>query len=235
MNYLARGTRPDLSFAVSHLATFCSTYQEVHLRACKRIMQYLKGTLDAQIVYQRNGNSKLLGYSDSDFASNPGDRKSVGAYVFRLADGPISWQSKKQSTIAWSTTEAEYVALGAAAREAVWLTKLDVELKFTDGLQPITIYEDNQPAIALAKNPSTNSSRSKHIDVIYHKVRELIEDKEIRVEYLNTKKMIADLLTKPLTPTQIKTLAKFMNLDLNASSSKSPTPVQKPEEDEGKC
>lgn len=235
MNYLARGTRPDLSFAVSHLATFCSTYQELHWRACERIMKYLKGTLDAQIVYEKDGNSRLLGYSDSDFASNPGDRKSVGAYVFRLADGPISWQSKKQSTVSWSTTEAEYVALGAAAREAVWLAKLDVELKFTDGLQPITIYEDNQPAIALAKNPSTNSTRSKHIDVIYHKVRELIEDNVIRVEYLNTKKMIADLLTKPLAPTQIKTLAKFMNLNLRAPSSKSPTPEQKPEEDEGKC
>jgi hypothetical protein len=218
-NYLARGTRPDLSFAISHLASFCSTYQETHWKACERVMKYLQGTIDASLVYHRDGNQKIAGYSDAEYAGDKGDRKSVGAYVFTLANGPVSWQSKKQTTVAWSSMEAEYIALGSAGKEAVWLSIMDQELGFHDG-KPVTIFEDNQPAIALAKNP-TNHARTKHIDVLHHALRGLIEDKKIEVEYLNTKKMIADLLTKPITGKQLQVLCDDMNLRIN----RAPTPI----------
>jgi hypothetical protein len=218
-NYLARGTRPDLSFAISHLASFCSTYQETHWKACERVMKYLQGTIDASLVYHRDGNQKIAGYSDAEYAGDKGDRKSVGAYVFTLANGPVSWQSKKQTTVAWSSMEAEYIALGSAGKEAVWLSIMDQELGFHDG-KPVTIFEDNQPAIALAKNP-TSHARTKHIDVLHHALRGLIEDKKIEVEYLNTKKMIADLLTKPITGKQLQVLCDDMNLRIN----RAPTPI----------
>jgi hypothetical protein len=112
--------------------------------------------------------------------------------------------------VAWSSTEAEYIALGSAGKEAVWFSIMDKKLGLEDG-QPVTMHEDNQPAIDLAKNP-TNHARTKHIDVLHHALRGLIEDKKIKVKYLNTKKMIADLLTKPITGKQLQILCKYMNL-----------------------
>ena len=119
----------------------------------------------------------------------------MSGYIFKLGDCTISWGSKKQSVVALSTTEAEYIALSLACQEAVWLRSLlaDVQL-----VQPATtMYEDNQGAIALSKNPS-NHSRTKHIDIKYHYVRDLITRKEVNIEYCPSNKMIADLFTKGL-------------------------------------
>ena len=124
------------------------------------------------------------------------DRHSTSGNVFLLAKGALSWLSKKQATVALSTAEAEYVALSAATQEAIWLRRLltDVGESLED---PIVINEDNQGAIAMAKNP-VGHARTKHIDIRYHFVREGVQNGAIILKYVATGEMIADILTKPL-------------------------------------
>ena len=124
------------------------------------------------------------------------DRHSTSGNVFLLAKGAVSWLSKKQATVALSTAEAEYVALSAATQEAIWLRRLltDVGESLED---PTVINEDNQGAIAMAKNP-VGHARTKHIDIRYHFVREGVQNGAIILKYVATGEMIADILTKPL-------------------------------------
>jgi hypothetical protein len=130
------------------------------------------------------------------------DRRSTGGYVFNLGSGAISWSSKKQTAVALSTCEAEYMAMTQSAKEAIWLRKLFRELKSSDSDSlPTTIYPDNQGAIALAKNPEFHS-RTKHIDIQYHFVRECIDRGQIKLEYIPTNDQVADGLTKALPPTK---------------------------------
>ena len=124
------------------------------------------------------------------------DRHSTSGNVFLLAKGAVSWLSKKQATVALSTTEAEYVALSGATQEAIWLRRLltDVGKPLAE---PVVINEDNQGAIAMAKNP-VGHARTKHIDIRYHFVREGVQDGAIILKYVATDEMIADILTKLL-------------------------------------
>lgn len=232
-NYLARGTRPDLAFAISHLASFSSSFQETQWKACERVMKYIRGTIDMSIAYSPSGNVEVLGYSDADHAADPGDRRSIGAYVFTLASGPISWSSKKQSTVALSSTEAEYMAMGEAGKEALWLKKLDKGLGFDEDREYVRIFEDNEPAIALAKNDS-HHGRTKHLDTQHHAIRQWVETGVIRLEWLSTKRMIADLLTKPITSKQLRLLCEDMNVK-QRSVHPSESSVPGEETVEGKC
>lgn len=137
-----------------------------------------------------------IGYSDADWAGDVDDRHSTSGNVFLLAKGAVSWLSKKQATVALSTAEAEYVALTTATQEAIWLRRLltDVGKPLAE---PVVINEDNQGAIAMAKNP-VGHARTKHIDIRYHFVREGVQDGAIILKYVATDEMIADILTKPL-------------------------------------
>ena len=139
------------------------------MQAAKRVLRYLQGTKMLGITYQRSG--KLHGYADSDYAGDIDNAKSTGEYTFLIGGGSICWSSKKQSTVATSTTHAEYIAGFEAAREAAWLQLLLDDLSTTGILtpndKPIVIYEDNSGCIALTKNPE-NYSRTKHIHVKYY-------------------------------------------------------------------
>ena len=136
----------------------------------------------------------MLGYCDADYAGDVDTRRSTTGYVFLYNGGALSWSSRRQPTVAASTTEAEYMAEAAAAKEAIWLRKLlgDLGVKVP---ATIKIMADNQSAIKLASNPVT-SARSKHIDVLYHFVRERVAREEIEFEYIATAQMVADSLTK---------------------------------------
>jgi transposase InsO family protein len=213
LNWLARGTRPDIAYAVSHLSRFCSSYQETHWNACLHLLKYLKGTRAAYLEYRREGSAEPVGYSDSDWAQNKGDRKSVTGFMFNMANAPITWSSKGQSTIALSSTEAEYVALTATAREALWLRSVLTELG-KHPTSPTTIYEDNESAAKLVNNPVLHS-RSKHIDICHHAIRQFVKDSKIRVERKPTDTMLADMLTKPLSGRRIQYLAGMSGLRLN--------------------
>ena len=142
----------------------------------------------------------VLGYSDADYAGDVDTRRSTTGYVFILNGGAISWSSRRQATVAVSTTEAEYMAEAHAAKEALWLRKLLGDLGFT--VPTVTIFADNQSAIKLANNPVT-SARSKHIDVLYHFVRERVARKEVEFEYVPTSEMVADILTKAVSEAKV--------------------------------
>ena len=145
----------------------------------------MKGTLDFGLkFFVDEGNLQLIGFSDADWAGDIDTRHSTSGYVFQIGNSTISWCSKKQITVAKSTTEAEYVSLALAAQEAIWLRSLlsDLGQKVTS---PTNIFEDNQGAIQLAKNPKFHN-RTKHIDVTYHFIRERVNSDEISVTYCST-------------------------------------------------
>ena len=141
----------------------------------------------------------LAGYADSNFAGDPEDRKSVMGHCFFLNGAIVSWSSKKQRTVSTSTTEAEYIALGHAAREAVWIRRFINEMSLEIAPE-IIVHGDNEMSIALTKN-AESQHRTKHIDVQHHYIRELIEEKELSIEWVSSSEMLADGMTKAL-PTE---------------------------------
>ena len=194
--YAAIATRPDIAQAVGVVSKFCANPTQSHFTAAKRILRYLKGTVSLGLSYKKCADGILTGYSDADWAGDVDDRHSTSGNVFSLARGAVSWLSKKQATVALSTAEAEYAALSTATQEAIWLRRLltDVGEPLEE---PIVIHEDNQGAIAMAKNP-VGHARTKHIDIRYHFVREGVQNGVIVLKYVATDEMIADILTKPL-------------------------------------
>ena len=137
-------------------------------------------------------------YTDSDFAPDTTTRRSVSGFLVMLGNGPVCWQSKKQKSVSTSTAEAEYVALFEGAKQSTWVIRLLQELGAADLLHDngsILTYTDNQSALAIAEG--TNSTKTKHIDIAYHFVRECIQNKKIHVKYIPTNLMLADILTKP--------------------------------------
>ena len=117
-------TRLDLAYAISVLSQFMSKPLESHWVAAKGILRYLKGTLDFGIIYTDSCDVRLAGFSDSDWAGNVDDRRSITGYAFSLGFGVITWSSKKQNTVSLSSAEAEYQAMCATTCEAVWLWRL---------------------------------------------------------------------------------------------------------------
>ena len=122
--YLSVATRPDIAFAVSNVAKYCAKPTKQHWIAVKRIMRYLKGTLNYGLCYTSSHNTQCVGFSDADFAGDTDDRKSTTGYMFKMSGTAISWRSKKQTCVALSTAEAEYIALASAGQETVWIRQL---------------------------------------------------------------------------------------------------------------
>ncbi|CAB0019909.1 unnamed protein product [Nesidiocoris tenuis] len=192
--YIAVATRPDISFSVSYLSQFNNCYGKDHWLAAKRILKYLKGTSHLTLTYSPT-KTPLQGLSDADWAASQIDRRSYTGYCFQYAGGAISWEARKQKTVALSSTEAEYMCLTEAAKEAVHLYTLSNDLGMSQNF--ITIFNDNQAAQSLAINPII-SNRSKHIDIRQHYIREVIENGKIKLQYRPTAQMTADIFTKPL-------------------------------------
>uniref|UniRef100_A0A2N9FN54 Integrase catalytic domain-containing protein n=1 Tax=Fagus sylvatica TaxID=28930 RepID=A0A2N9FN54_FAGSY len=165
-------TRPDLAHAVSIVSRYMANPGREHWNAVKWIFRYLKGTAEHGILFSRQpGTNSVVGYVDADYAGEVDDRRSTTGYVFTLSGGPICWKSTLQSIVAMSTTEAEYMAVAEAAKEALWLKGLVKELGLNQG--GVQMHCDSQSAIYLAKN-QVYHARTKHIDVRFHKIRELI-------------------------------------------------------------
>ena len=194
--YLSICTRPDISYAVGSLARYMANPTTVHWQAAKGVLRYLAGTSDYGITFGAGAaDLNLLGYCDADYAGDIDTRRSTTGYVFLYNGGAITWQSKRQQTVAVSTTEAEYMAAAAAVKEGLWLRKLLGDLHLET--KTINIMADNQSAIKLLRNP-ISSLRSKHIDVIHHFARERVMRQEVAFHYTATDTMIADILTKAL-------------------------------------
>ncbi|KAL0308644.1 UNVERIFIED_CONTAM: Retrovirus-related Pol polyprotein from transposon TNT 1-94 [Sesamum radiatum] len=189
-------TRPDIMFATCLLSRFMQSPSQVHYAAAKRILRYLRGTKDFGIWYKSTNDAKLVGYTDSDWAGSVDDMKSTSGYTFSLGSGIFSWASKKQATVAQSSAEAEYIAAAATSNQAIWLRRIleDIGEKQEE---PTTIYCDNKSAIAITKNP-VQHSRTKHIDIKYHSLREATTRGEIELKYCSTEEQLADIFTKAL-------------------------------------
>ena len=205
-------TRPDIASAVREVSKHMGGYNEQHWNAVKRILRYLRGTIGHKIGYGGKQKQGLVGFADADYGNSLADRKSVSGILFMYAHGPVTWYSKTQRTVALSSTEAEYMSLSEACRDAQWLRQLLTDLSLAP-VGPTTIYEDNQSAIALTRNPE-NHSRNKHIDVRHHYCRELVENGVVAIKYLSTTRMVADMLTKAL---RSELFARFRAVLMNAA------------------
>jgi hypothetical protein len=203
-------TRPDLSFAVGLVARYMQTPHESHWKAAKRILRYVRGTVQFGIHYSSGGTPLLVGFTDSDWAGDPDDQKSTVGYVFILGSGPVTWACKKQQTIALSSAEAEYRAAVNASQEALWLRQILSEFGFQHQ-HPTSLWCDNQSAIKLAKDP-VQHQRSKHIELHMHFIRKLIHDQVIEVLFCPTEDQVADIFTKSLTKAKFSKLRSMLGV-----------------------
>ncbi len=215
--YLVTCTRPDLAFTVHRLSQYLEKPKDHHWSAVKRALRYLWTTRNYGILYDGRRGSSLVGYADSDYAGDIETRKSTSGYVFLMAGGAVSWKSKKQSVVATSSCEAEYVASCLAAKEAVWLGRLLHDLTIKSEPYAITIKVDNNGAKDLAYNATVNE-RTKHIDVQFHFVRECTFRKKIELIRCDTTNQVADPLTKPLDRQQHQKLCSMQGLQDSRSS-----------------
>jgi hypothetical protein len=176
------------------------------------MLRYLKATSDQRLVFQRGtpGGTVLHGFVDADWASDVNDCKSTSGFVFMLGGTAVSWSSKKQTSVALSSTEAEYIAAAHATKEVIWLRRLLIELGL-DLDSPTVLHVDNQSAIAIARNPEFHD-RTKHIEVRHHFLRHKVEGEEIRLEYTPTDEQTADVLTKGLVCDKHERFSKAMGL-----------------------
>ena len=193
--YLMIGTRPDIAFAVTKLAQFTARPSEEHFNKALYICRYLRGTSKYCLTYDGTSGQGLIACTDSDWASNSNNRWSQTGYFLKLAGGAISWTSRAQKTVALLSTEAEYMALSDCSRQVVWMHTLMGELGYH--LRPVPICGDNRGSIFIASNPVTEK-RSKHIDIRYHYIREVVERKFVEIFFIDGDKNPADLLTKNL-------------------------------------
>ncbi|KAL0421272.1 UNVERIFIED_CONTAM: Secreted RxLR effector protein [Sesamum latifolium] len=161
-------------------------------------MRYLQGTKDYMLVYRRIENLEVVGYSDSDFAGCVDSRKSTSGYIFIIASGAVSWKSAKQTLIATSTMEAEFVSYFEATSHGVWMKSFISGLRIIDSIsRPLRIYSDNSATVFMAKN-NKSGSRSKHIDIKYLAIRKRVKEGKVVIEHINTELMLTDPLTKDM-------------------------------------
>lgn len=208
--YVMLCTRPDICYSVGFLGRFQQKPTTQHWQSLKRVVRFIKGTKARCLEYKQVRSAKpLVGYVDADWASDIEDRKSVSGFAFFVFGNLVSWSSKKQTTVATSSSEAEYIALSSAVSEAVWLSGILDDLKLKNS-SPVTIYEDNQGCIGMAKN--CESKRSKHIDVKHHFVRDHISNGNVRIEYVRTEDQLADLFTKPMDAGRLGQLGRRLGI-----------------------
>lgn len=208
--FAAQISRPDITFAVNSLSRFTNNPDVTHWAGVKRIFRYLRGTSSYKLKFDGSKTGPIYGYCDADWASDPDERRSVTGYIFIKCDAPISWCSKRQPTVALSTTEAEYMAMSSAAQEALWLRGLSEEIERTSN-SPTQIFCDNQGARNLALN-GAYQPRTKHIDVRHHFMREKVQAKLLSFMYIPTKKMVADSLTKALSVDKFSECIKYQGI-----------------------
>lgn len=190
-------TRPDIAFAVNRLSQFTSRPTINHWSAVKRLLRFLIGTFDTGLFLRRDSKCDLHAFSDADWAGNPDDRTSTSANIIFLGRNPIAWSSKKQKSVARSSTEAEYKSVASTSADVTWVRNLLAELQVNISSTPV-IYCDNLSATYVAANPVFHS-RMKHIAVDYHFVRSQVQNGSLRVTHVSSKEQLADLLTKALS------------------------------------
>lgn len=212
-------TRPDIMFVVCLISRFMADPKASYMAAAKRVLRYVKGTVNLGVFYERGSENlgvlyekesskdDLKAYSDSDYAGDVEDRRSTSGYVFLLSGGAVAWSSKKQSVVTLSTTEAEYVAAVACACQSIWMKRVLNSLGFSS-CKCVKILCDNSSSIKLSKNPVLHG-RTKHIDVRFHFLRDLVKEGVVELVHCGTSDQVADIMTKPL---KLESFLKFRDL-----------------------
>ena len=188
-------SRPDISYSVGVCARFQSDPKESHLHAVKRIIKYVLGTFDFGIFYTKDTNISIVGFCDADWGGNKDERKSTSGGCFYVGNNLVSWHSKKQTCISLSTAEAEYIAAGSCCTQLLWMKNMLKDYGFPQST--FDLYCDNTSAIQIAKNP-VQHTKTKHIDLRYHFIRDLVEKTTLALLYIPTEKQLADIFTKAL-------------------------------------
>jgi histone deacetylase 1/2 len=194
-------TRLDISFSVNKVCQFMSHPLETHWKAVKRILSYLKGTISHGLLLHPSHKGppfSLRAYSDADWATDQDDRRSTSGSCIYFGPNLISWGSKKQALVARSSTEAEYRSMANTTKDLLWIQSLLCELHVP--FHTPTLLCDNLSAVSLAHNPVLHS-RTKHIELDIHFVREKVLAKQLHVLHVPATDQLADPLTKPLSPT----------------------------------
>ena len=204
-------TRPDIAFAVSLISRFMYKPSKFHLGTAKRILRYVQGTLNFGIRYSKGKSNKLVAFTDSDWASCTDDRKSTTGYMLSLGLGVISWSSKKQHSIALSSTEAEYAAATTTACQVVWLRRILEDLKQEHG-EATVIFCDKKSTIALSKNP-VHQRRTKHIETKHHFIRDLVSRGIVELQYINTEEQPTNIFTKALSEAKFAKFRSIMRVE----------------------
>ncbi|WOH06349.1 hypothetical protein DCAR_0625775 [Daucus carota subsp. sativus] len=189
-------TRPDIAYAVSVVSRFMHNPGKQHMDAVVRILRYLKSAPGKGLLFSKHGNTDILGYSDSSWAEK-GDRKSTSGYLTFVGGNLVTWKSKKQKVVSLSSAEAEYRAMVKGICELLWLKGLMGELGFSSQ-SPMKLFCDNQSAIKIAENP-VQHDRTKHVEIDRNFIYEKLENNEVEVPYVSTKRQLADMLTKALS------------------------------------
>ncbi|EDN06563.1 conserved hypothetical protein, partial [Histoplasma mississippiense (nom. inval.)] len=215
LQYLVSSSRPDLAFAVNYLSRFNSRPHKECWAALKHVLRYVKKTKDHGILYKKEmiGGLSPVAYSDSDWAGADPQYKSTTGYIILLNGSPISWRSQRQTSVAKSTTEAEYIAASEAACEVIWLNDMLFDAGLVEGKAKVCSHlrVDNKGAIDLAKGESL-TRRSRNIEIRYHILRDLVEKGEIMMEHVGSTANIADGLTKPLARPAFEEFVKRIGL-----------------------
>ena len=195
-------TRPDIAHAVGVVSRFLSDPGKEHWAAVKWILRYLQGTSKMSLCFGK-GEPILDGFTDSDMSGDIDSRKSTSGYLITFAGGAVAWQSRLQKCVALSTIEAEFIAITEACKELSWLKKFLQELGLKQ--ERYVLHCDSQGAIHLSKNSSFHS-RSKHIDVRYHWIRDVLNDKLLQLEKVHIDENTSDMLTKALTKDSMRSV-----------------------------
>ena len=202
-------SRPDIVFAVCMCARYQARPTDKHLHAIKRIFRYLQGTIHMGLWYPKDSGFKLTAFADADYAGCHDTRRSTSGSAQFLGNRLVSWSSKKQKSTTISTTEAEYIALSGCCAQVLWMRSQLRDYGFV--FNKIPMYCDNQSAIALCCN-SVQHSRSKHIDIRHHFIKEHVERKVVELYFVETKYQLADIFTKALPKERFSTLLPLLGV-----------------------
>ena len=200
-----------MTFVITNLARYSQDPRQVHENALKRVFRYLKGTRELGLYYDRNDIGLLNGIADASWNVTP-EAKSFSGYVVRLGMCLVTWKSKKQSTVALSTCEAETNALVDLVKEIKWIQGLLFEMKANECLSyPVKLYSDSKSAIEISNNAVTHF-RTKHFRLFYHFVRDEVSKRNIAIKFVSSEENLADVLTKNVHGVQLINAMQELNV-----------------------